>query len=40
MAEVHVAERDIANLKFCMSKKGGTRVGVGRPTAGGKSIWG
>ena len=39
MAEVHVAERDRKlNLTFCMSKKGGTRFGVGRPTAGGDKL--
>ena len=37
MAEVCVVKCD-RKLKFGISKKGGTRVGVGRPIAGGVSI--
>ena len=39
MAEVRVAERD-RKLNILSSKKGSTRVGAGRPTDGGESIWG
>ena len=39
MADVCVAEC-YHELNILYVKKGGMRVGVGRPTDGGKSIWG
>ena len=38
MAEV-AWQNVIANLTFCLSKKGGKRVGAGKLTGGGESVW-